>query len=350
MKKVTLANPGRYQGAVADLPEGSTVLDAALQAGIPYPHSCRGGRCGACKSRLIEGSVEHLPSLRFTLTEEEKRADYFLACRARALSDITAAWLREQDGTTPPHSFSAFVARSETLTHDIRRLELELERPAVFRPGQYAQLRIGGCAARSFSMANQPGSRRLVFYIRRVEGGCASRAVERLRPGDVVTGTGPHGDAFLHGAHSGPILAVAGGSGLAPIQSIVEGALAAGFRQPIHLYFGARSGRDLYLLSHFLTLEQQYANLRFVPVIDDGTGSSLVRRGRIADALAADWPTFAGNWQTYLAGPPPMVEALSRLVTERGVAPDQVYSDPFLTTGELAADDRPPVQHQEAQS
>ena len=59
-------------GRTLSVPEGETVLSAALAAGIPYPHSCQAGRCGACKSRLLQGEVELLPHSRFALSPEER--------------------------------------------------------------------------------------------------------------------------------------------------------------------------------------------------------------------------------------------------------------------------------------
>ena len=76
--------------------DGQTILEAALHAGIHYPHGCRSGRCGACKSRLIAGEVAMLPYTRFALTPEEKAQGLILACRAQLLTDIEVAWLGKE--------------------------------------------------------------------------------------------------------------------------------------------------------------------------------------------------------------------------------------------------------------
>lgn len=80
-----------------EVQEGQTILDAALAAGIPYPHGCRSGRCGSCKSRLIEGEVELLQHSRFALSEEEKADGLILACRAVPQTDAAVAWLGSDD-------------------------------------------------------------------------------------------------------------------------------------------------------------------------------------------------------------------------------------------------------------
>lgn len=325
------------QQAEGTIPDGSTILAGALQSGIAYPHSCRVGRCGSCKSRLLAGEIEHLPSSRFTLTDDEKTAGYFLACRARAKSDVMVSWLMQEAAAHDPRPFAANVVEVGPLTRDIVRLELALAAPLPYQAGQFVRLRIGTCAPRSYSMANMPGEARLVFYIRRTAAGCASNLAAALRPGEVVEGEGPFGAAFLRGAHSGPIIAVAGGSGLAPMQAVVEEALAAGMRQPIHLYFGARTANDLMLVEHFREVETNFTNFRFVTAVESAIGAA--HTGRIGAAIAADWPKFSGNWQAYLAGPPPMVDSVSALLKTRGIAPANVFADPFYSVpaGEVEA-------------
>ena len=83
-----------------------TLLAAALASGIDYPHTCRSGRCGACKSRLSSGSVTLVPHTRFSLTEEEKAAGLILACRAVLESDVTVMWGRgdEEASDVPAHA------------------------------------------------------------------------------------------------------------------------------------------------------------------------------------------------------------------------------------------------------
>lgn len=93
-------------GRIIPVKADETLLAAALASGIEYPHSCRSGRCGACKSRLASGSVTLLPHTRFSLTEEEKAAGLILACRAVLQSDVTVMWGRgeEEASGEPGHA------------------------------------------------------------------------------------------------------------------------------------------------------------------------------------------------------------------------------------------------------
>src|SRR3546814_2783707 len=140
---------------------------------------------------------------------------------------------------TSLHRRTCRVAALENLTHAIRcvRLRTGSGGPLPFIAGQYASVTFRGQPPRDYSMANRPGEAELEFHIRFTSGGATSNFVaESLRVGDPVTVEGPLGESYLRAEDPGPILAIAGGSGLAPMKSIVESALAQGLRQPIHLY------------------------------------------------------------------------------------------------------------------
>ena len=53
--------------------EGNTILEAALEQGIDFPHGCRSGNCGACKSKKIFGDIEMSPYSEFALDEDEEK-------------------------------------------------------------------------------------------------------------------------------------------------------------------------------------------------------------------------------------------------------------------------------------
>jgi CDP-4-dehydro-6-deoxyglucose reductase/ferredoxin-NAD(P)+ reductase (naphthalene dioxygenase ferredoxin-specific) len=182
-----------------------------------------------------------------------------------------------------------------------------------------------------------PGDTEIEFHIRRIPGGATSeRIASALRVGDPVEVRGPLGSSYLREHHTGPILAVAGGSGLAPVKSIVETALAHGLRQPIRLYFGVRSERDLYLVDHFERLANAYDSLTFIPVLSEEPGSDRFRTGFVTDAIASDIRDLDG-WKAYLAGPPAMIDAAGPLLIERGLRMEDMHADVFFTPEEATA-------------
>ena len=195
---------------------GQTILEAALAQGVPYPHGCRSGNCGACKSRLISGDVEMSPYSEYALSDDERSDGLILACRAVPWEDAEIAWLGEDDVIAHPlRKMRCRVAEIEDVTHDIRRVRLEIDvgGPFAFTAGQYASLTFVGQPARDYSMANTPGDPVLEFHIRRVPDGAVSNFVgDALQPGDEVRVEGPYGSSWLRDAHRGPIVALAGGA------------------------------------------------------------------------------------------------------------------------------------------
>jgi len=149
----------RQHGAPVAVEIGQTILEAALQQGVPYPHGCRSGNCGACKSRLDSGEVELSPYSEFALTDAERRDGLILACRAVPWSDVSVAWLDVDETIAHPlRHLTCRVVALDDATHDIKLLRLAIETggPFAFSAGQYAALTFAGQAPRDYSMANRP--------------------------------------------------------------------------------------------------------------------------------------------------------------------------------------------------
>ncbi len=318
---------------------GQTILEAAIAQGIPYPHGCRSGNCGACKSRLISGEVEMSPYSEFALTEDERDQGLILACRSVPWEDVEVAWLGEDETVHHPvRRMTCRVVALDDMTHDIKRIRLDVVAggPFSFSAGQYCAVRFADLAPRDYSMANTPKDERIEFHVRHVAGGASSAYVaDRLAVGEEVAVEGPFGTSWLREAHRGAIYALAGGSGLAPIKSMVERALDLGMAQSIRLYLGVRDERDLYLEEHFGALSARHTNLTFIPVLSEPSGPCARRTGYLHRALAADLDDLDGC-KAYLAGPPPMVEAATALLLERGMRRKDVHADAFYTEADKA--------------
>lgn len=319
------------------LEPGQVVLEAALNAGIPYPFGCQSGNCGSCKSMLIEGKVTLAEYSEFALTDEERAQGLVLACRAMADEDIEIAWIEGEDlALHAQRKLDCRVKTVDRLTHDITGVTLAIEGggPFTFTAGQFARVTFPGQKTRDYSMASRPDEADLVFHIRHMIGGTVSAFVaDALKPGMTVKVEGPHGVAHLKESHAGPILAIAGGSGLAPIKSIVETALATGRRGPVHLYFGARDERDIYLEDRFKALAARHPNLSVHIVLSQPTGATARRTGFLHEAIAADFQSLDGA-KAYVAGPPIMVEAVTPVLTQRKMRREDIHADAFYTEAE----------------
>jgi naphthalene 1,2-dioxygenase ferredoxin reductase component len=232
------------------------------------------------------------------------------------------------------------VATLDFLTQDILRLRLDIISggPYTFSAGQFAKVvfAFSGGQARDYSMANRPDEADLEFHIRGVPGGISEKLPSHLKVGDAVKVSGPFGTSYLRSQHTGPILLVAGGSGLAPIRSILRTVLlAGGTSQPIHLYFGVRAERDVYGEAELRALQAQHRNLSVHIVLSEEQGNAPGRRyGLVSDAVRADFPSLQG-FMAYLAGPPVMVEAATELAARLGIPARDVHADAFYATGEL---------------
>ncbi len=324
--------------ADATIPVGAdqTILDAALAQKIRYPFGCRSGNCGACKSRLLAGRVRHKTLSRFALSDEEKARGLILACRAVPLEDGVVAWLELDEKIVHPwRELECRVDALERASAEVVIVTLEIVSggPFSFAAGQYASVRFAGQPARDFSFANRPDETHLRFHVRVREEGRVSRHVrDSLAVGDRVVVAGPQGRAFLRGQHPGPIVAVAGGTGLGPMLAIVETALARGLGQPISLWFGARDIAGLYGLPHLRELARRHDNLDIILCADDIAGDAPdgfhLRPGSLPRAMADAGTDFTGRI-VYCAGPPAMVDAVAALALARGGRPEDVHADPF---------------------
>lgn len=312
---------------------GETILESLLQAGVPFPNNCQLGNCGACKCELVEGDVLELPSSEYALSDEERSRGLILACRTQAWGDCSVRML-EADETVlhPSRILRCQVVELEDLTHDIKGLKASIVSggPYTFSPGQHAKLKFApGISERAYSMANRPDQELLEFYVRQVPRGQASGFVfSSLRAGAELTVSGPFGSAFLREQHTGPILAVAGGSGLAPIRSIVEAALKAEPGREVHLYFGVRDERDVYLEPWWTELRSRCPRFTVNVVLSQPSGTSARRTGLLSDVAPEDFASFDG-FKAYVAGPPPMVEAMQSKLEARGVARRDIHADAF---------------------
>jgi ferredoxin-NAD(P)+ reductase (naphthalene dioxygenase ferredoxin-specific) len=316
---------------VIEVEPGANLLDALRGAQVPMSYSCMAGRCGTCRCRVVDGDV--LDSGRAEQNPLDGQDSYVLACQT-FLTEPCTIDIPEPDEVVvhPARIVKAEVQAVETLAHDIKRLVLNPAKPIEFSPGQHARLEFGPGLARTYSMAGVSDDPTLEFHVRILAGGRVSAYVaDELRAGDVVRVSGPLGNAYLRHKHLGPMLCVAGGTGLAPILSIVRGAVAKGMRNPIHLYVGARATRDVYGLDLLADLQRSHPALELNVVVASGGGElGSQRRGLVTEAIARDLGGLAG-WNAYLCGSPPMVEAVALLARQKGIDPARTYTQAFYT-------------------
>lgn len=311
---------------------GKNLLDVLRSYDVPISYSCMSGRCGTCRCKVTEGSV--LDGGPETGRPHSAKAGDVLACQATLTGDCTIEVPDVDEVVTHPAKIiKGTVTSIEKATHDIRRIKVRLSKPLEFSPGQYATVQFTPDHIRPYSMAGLPGDEEMEFQVRQVHGGRVTDYIfSELKTGANLRISGPLGTAYLRRKHAGPMLCVGGGTGLAPVLSIVRGALAEGMKNPIHLYFGVRSQEDLYDADRLRVLADQNSNLQVHIVVATGPAGNGLRSGLVTDAIQNDLQSLEG-WRAYLCGAPAMVEALSLLVAKQGIAPEHVHADAFYPSG-----------------
>jgi CDP-4-dehydro-6-deoxyglucose reductase len=330
------------QGRTLKVGARQPLLEAALDAGLNLPHSCKSGHCGSCRARLLQGEIRYPGQRPLGLTAEEAQQGFVLLCQARAASDVTVeARLIASVADVEIKTLPCRIERLVPLAADVMQVWLRL--PSVerlpFHAGQYLDVLLEGGRRRSFSIASPPHDAQLIeLHVRRVSGGGFTErlfggedgsAGAPLAAGSLLRIEGPLGQ-FVYRAGAGPLVMVAGGTGFAPLKSILRHVLETGIRRPIHLYWGARHQQDLYEEERVLEWLGRFAQLTYTAVLSEATRIEAThqRTGWVHEAVLADHPSLAGT-EVYAAGPPAMIEALRASFPRHGLEPGRLYFDSF---------------------
>lgn len=327
--------------------EEETVLEAAFRQGYNLAYGCREGQCSACKCYVLEGEVDLLPYSTFALSESEEEHGYTLICRALPCEDLVIELLHfdphDYRLVNPIRDGRAEVESLVRLTDDIRLLRLRVHEPTDFSflPGQYVDLWVPGSdeARRSFSMANLPGDGRIELMIRCYPGGRFSGLLEdSIRPGDAIAFTGPYGAFHLRRSQR-PVLMLAGGSGMAPILSLLRQLADERSERMVRFFYGARAARDLFHLDEIATLGSALADFGFVPVLSEAGADDDVDTARgLVHELAGEYLATGEmeDFEAYMCGPPPMIDAATELLSDHGLDESRIYYDKFTIAADAA--------------
>jgi CDP-4-dehydro-6-deoxyglucose reductase, E3 len=319
-----------------------TILEAALRQGLSLPYGCRNGSCGTCKGKIIQGIVDYGVYDEEVLTDLEKSQGMTLFCCAKPMSDLEIE-CREIEAIKDIkiRTMPCRVQRLEHIASDVMIIYLKLptNERLQFLPGQYIDILMKDGQRRSFSLANAPQDDEfLQLHARNYSGGVFSEYVfTRMKEKDILRFEGPLGSFFLHDApeNNAPIIFLAGGTGFAPVKSMLEHIFHTGntryMRSKILLYWGARTKADLYLNNLAREWEQENANFTYVPVLseplpkDDWQG----RTGLVHKAVMDDMENLS-NHQVYACGAPAMVQtAYVDFIRERNMQEKNFFSDAF---------------------
>ena len=313
-----------------------TLLSAGLRAGIGLPYECCSGVCGRCRFEIAAGEIRSRWPDAPGLNRRDRKLRRQLACQSRPLTDCVIRLRLDPRyiSTIRPRRMAGMLRSIEPVTTDIRRVTISTGGAAEFLAGQFMLFHHPDVVApRAYSMSNTPnGEGTWEFYIKQVPGGEFTEALfDTAAAGTSLELEGPYGMAYLRPASDRPVLCVAGGSGISPMLSIARALARDGSTPPLYFYIGGRAPGDVSAL---------------LPIVEAACGARAVQLGvAVSDAVsAADWKGEIGlihavverdlaarlrDFDIYLAGPPPMVQACLALLSRCEVEPDRVHYDAY---------------------
>jgi toluene monooxygenase electron transfer component len=307
---------------------GQRLLEAARVAGRWLPFECGWGSCGTCKATLVSGDVEQLYADAPASSERDARRGRILLCQTAAASDVTLRPLRV-DTTPPPERHTrTLTGRVESVTElgpGIVELRVDVGEPIEFRPGQFAILQRPDGVRRCYSLAGEPSSSLLRFVLKHHSGSEVSHWLAQRDSGDELVVEAPYGDVWVRpGAR--PLLLVAGGTGISAILGLARAAAAGHRDRLLTVVYGARRPDELVLLDELRSLVATHGGGQVVAVAEDPAGAPDLVPGRVTDVLV---DLSLAEHDVYLAGPPPMVDAVDALLVASGCQRDTLFVDRF---------------------
>jgi ferredoxin-NADP reductase len=232
------------------------------------------------------------------------------------------------------------VVAARTETPRTRSLDLEVPGWPGHLPGQHVDVRLtaedGYQAQRSYSIASAPGGPVGITVERIDDGEVSPYLCDELRPGDQLELRGPIGGYFVwEPALGGPLLLVAGGSGVVPLAAMLRQRAAAGSRVPARLLYSSRSLEDVIYRQELDQLAAADHDLQVVHTLTRSQPPGWTgHRRRIDTELLAEvaWPP-AERPLAYVCGPTRLVEAVATGLVTLGHDPARVRTERFGPTG-----------------
>jgi Na+-transporting NADH:ubiquinone oxidoreductase subunit F len=316
---------------------GKSLLAALSEGKVFIPSACGGqGRCGLCAVKLMGTPEAPLTAPeKALLPAESLEKGMRLSCQVKAGTDLS---IEIPEDYFSIRRYTGKLTAKVPMTQDILNLHIQLltGQSMEFKAGQYIQLRSPAYdkampVMRAYSLANRPSQKdRLELVVRRVRNGiCTTWIFDRLKEGDSVQLSGPYGK-FCLTCSIAPIVMIAGGSGMAPMLSILGEILEKQRERKIVFFFGAQKREDLFKLDEIALLAKELRDFTFVPALSSEPAGSLWsgERGLVTEVAAKKMGDPSGH-EAYLCGSPGMVAACVKLLKSKGIPEDRIFYDKF---------------------
>ena len=315
---------------------GESILSAALRQGVMLPYSCKNGTCGSCKGQVLQGEVHYPFHPPLALERSDLAEGFALMCQAEPIENLVIS-VREIEAVRDieVRLLPARVIEKTILSSNVVHLRLKLPsaQRLQFLAGQYVDVLLQGGKRRAFSIASRPSLEdEIELHIRHVDGGDFTGFVfDTLQVRDILRLEGPLGNFFVRNDEPDrPMIMMGGGTGFAPLKSMIEDLLENGDRREIHLYWGARTLADLYLDDLPAGWARDHAHIHYHRAVSeeaDPQGQDHFN-GLVHDAVLHDHPDLAAL-DVYMSGPPAMIDSARAAFRARGLPQDRLYYDSF---------------------
>ena len=309
----------------------SSLLDSALLSGVPVPYSCKVGRCGVCKCKVLAGTTQALQA-EVGLSEHEKAEGWMLSCVRSACADMTLE-MEDLGNIVLPKAktMPCRISLIERLASDVVRVVLRLPPSADFGyiPGQYVDVIGANGIRRSYSLASAfVEDKTLELHIRAVPNGVMSSYwFSHAQVNDLLRLNGPMGTFFLRNLAQVDLVFLATGTGIAPVKAILESLIEiAPENQPksIKVFWGARTREELYFDVQSIPAGQQ-----FIPVLSRPDPHWQGAVGYVQNVFL-DSKSDLANTAVYACGSDAMIQSSKAVITQAGLAPSRFFSDAFV--------------------
>ena len=309
---------------------GERILTAALRAGAWIPFECGWGSCGTCKVTLVEGEVDTLFAEAPAISPRDARRNKVLACQTTPTSDlvIKPTWVEDspRDGLAAERCAATLTTKDE-IGPAIFRLGFTLEHVVPFREGQHAVIEVSDALRRCYSMSNRPGTATAEFIMKRYDGKLGSETVSALSPGDDVVIEMPFGEMWLQDTDA-PICLVAGGTGIAPILSLLHQLSADRDPRPVRVIYGANVLDELVCWEDLASLAGELPDSVLIGALARPHPGWEGVEGLVTHALEPILEDLKAA-EFYIAGPPIMTNAVRKQLGENGIQLDRIRYDSF---------------------
>ncbi|AEG00073.1 aromatic/alkene monooxygenase hydroxylase FAD-binding subunit MmoC [Methylomonas methanica] len=319
--------------------EDEDIVSAGLRQEIYLMTSCREGGCATCKGLCTDGDYELGKVSSQALPTEEEENGYVLLCRCYPTSDmvVEVPYTYDRISFSPVGiSVEAEIVELAKVSSNVMKLQLQSppdELKIRFDAGQFFDLEIPGTTTtRSYSPANISNDRgELEFLIRIVDNGKFSGWLQnQAHVGQKINVKGPSGIFGLKENGFTPRYFVAGGTGLAPILSMVRRMREWEEPQTSIIYFGVNTEAEVFYAEELKRLESEMPNLGIRICVWKASDDWSGEKGSVVDVLRRDLQGGGVTPDLYLCGPPGMVDAVYAVCAEAGIAQNKIFLEKFL--------------------